>query len=164
MAERRKFYERPLLDWVLAAAVAVILALSPLRTLVTAADEAAQRGAMISVASILGVLASFTAAATFFYASAGNPTARAVRARWGRWYTWAFLRALAVLLVGSFICVFASLGVASSGATIVFFAAVCTSLAKLVRILLIVAALLLSQQTDAHELPPLDRRPQRSTS
>lgn len=124
----------------------------------TAADCSAQRSLMTTVAGILGTVASFTIAAMFFYAGADSPSVRAVRTRWGGWFSGAFLRALATLLTGAFVNAFASLGVPSSAATIVFFSAVCVSLAKLGRILLIVAALLVGQQADEQELPSLERR------
>jgi hypothetical protein len=162
MAARRSWYERPLLDWLVAGLITVVLALTPVQRLMTDADHTAQRAVMGNVASILGVVASFTIAALFFYAGADNPSARAVRARWGTWFAGAFLRSLGVVLIGAFGCAFTQLGVPGTGATVVFLAFSSLAVVKLGRIVLLVGALLVAEQADSAELPPLETRVQRS--
>lgn len=158
MARRRSWYERPSLDWLVAGTITTALALTPVQRLMTNADCTAQRAVMGNVASILGVIASFTIAAMFFYAGADNPSARAVRARWGTWFAGAFLRSLGVVLVGAFGCAFSQLGVPGTGATVVFLAFLSLAVVKLGRIVLLVGALLIAEQADSVESPPLEAR------
>lgn len=141
--------DRPILDWLIAAVpVYVVVCYTPIVAMFAAADASGQRSAMGTIASLLGGIAAFGVAALFAYSALDNPTTRKVRARWGGHLAGTFLRGLAVMFLAAAVAGFCQVSVPNPAGITVFFSAVMIAAVKLLRVLLIVAALLSGQRQD----------------
>lgn len=108
-----------------------------------------QRGAMSSISSLLANVAAVGVAALFAYSALENATTRRMRARWGPHLTGVFLRSLGVMFIAATVTGLVAVSVPSRAGTIVFFAVTVLAFVKLLRLLLVVAALLKGQDADA---------------
>lgn len=151
--------DRPIFDWLLVGIVVlVVLRFTPLVELFTAADEDGQRSAMSSISSLLANVAAFGVAAVFAYAALDNPTTRKVRARWGGHLSGVFLRGLALMFLTAAVCGICAVTVPHPAGAIVFLIALLIGFAKLLRLLLVVAVLLMGQRSDTkRQLRPVPR-------
>jgi small-conductance mechanosensitive channel len=147
---RRGLVDRPIVDWVIVAVIVVPLVLfTPLITLFVGTDADGQRGAMSSVSSLLANVAAFGVAALFAYSALENPITRRMRARWGPHLTWVFLRSLGIMFIAAAVTGMTAVSVPSKVGTVVFLTATLVGSVKLLRLLLVVAALLKGQDMDA---------------
>jgi hypothetical protein len=146
---RRGPLDRPILDWVVAAVlVVVVVRWTPLVAMFVATDQGGQRSAMGSTASLLGSIAAFGVAALFAYSALDNPTTRKIRARWGGHLAGTFIRGLGTMFLAAAVAGFCQVSVPNPAGTIVFFSSVTIGTVKLLRVLLVVAALLGGQRQD----------------
>lgn len=148
-SRRRGLLDRPILDWGIAAVpVLIVVWRTPLVAMFAATDPGGQRSTMGTIASLLGGIAAFGVAALFAYSALDNPTTRKVRARWGGHLSGVFLRGLAAMFLAAAVAAFCQVSVPNPAGTIVFFSAVTIGTVKLLRVLLVVAALLSGQRQD----------------
>ena len=149
-ASRRGILDRPILDWLMAAVLVVSVVLfTPLVTLFVGTESDGQRGAMSSISSLLANVAAFGVAALFAYSALENATTRRMRARWGPHLTGVFLRSLGIMFVAATVTGLTAASVPSTSGAIVFLSATMLGFVKLLRLLLVVAALLKGQDADA---------------
>lgn len=149
-ARGRNVLDRPIVDWVIAAVIVVPAVLfTPLVALFAGTEADGQRGAMSSISSLLANVAAFGVAALFAYSALENATTRRMRARWGPHLTGVFLRSLGVMFIAATVTGLAAVTVPSTAGTIVFLGVTVLAFVKLLRLLLVVAALLKGQDADA---------------
>lgn len=156
---RRGVLDRPILDWLIAAVpVFVVVRYTPLVGLFAATPVDGQRSAIGTMAQLLGGVAAFGVAALFAYSALDNPTTRKIRARWGGHLSGTFLRGLAVMFLSAAVVGFCQVSVPNQIGIIVFFSAATIGTVKLLRMLLVVAALLSGQRQDTRRsLRPIAR-------
>lgn len=144
-----KLYGRPAVDWVVAAAVTVLL-WWPLGVVdrLQGVSEDAQRATYLSAGGLMGILAGFTVTVTFFFATTESKTLERFREDYGRELNRSFIGVFATFVTAAGLVLAAGLAAPDGRAAWMFLAAGCAATTKLARIMIFTKGMLDARYKD----------------